>query len=111
MTCPSCSDHGLCVIVYEDNTRVFAVCLCPVGERWRSTQTVQNHSGEIGHASRTDPLWHLWAHQNGVPLENVRMLEDAVTPAELAARGFLELGPADAMTAIAAAARNRKVSR
>lgn len=103
MTCKSCGDFGICVIFYEDNSTVYAICLCLAGEHWRRTQTFK---GE-----RTDPLWHVWAHQHGVPYSKIRMLEDAVTPEELQARGFTELSAAGSMDAIAAAARSRKVSR
>lgn len=111
MTCQSCGGWGISLIVYEDGTEVYAVCLCAIGEQWRSTHTVRNHSGEIGTSERTDPLWHLWAHQHGIPLEQMRLLENAVTSEELVARGFLEPVVADAMSAIAAAARSRRTSR
>ncbi len=111
MNCSSCSDNGISLIVYEDGSKVFAVCLCAIGERWRRTETFQNHSGEIGKAQRTDPLWHVWAFEHHVPLSQMRMLEDAVTPEELAARGFAEITAETSMDAIAAAARSRKVGR
>lgn len=97
MTCGSCGDFGICLIVYEDDVKVYAVCLCPTGERWRQFDK-----------KATGPAWHVWAAKNRIDRGRVLMLEDAVTPEELAARGFRELGAVDASAAIAAAARSRK---
>jgi hypothetical protein len=111
MTCQSCGGWGISLIVYEDTSEVYAVCLCPIGEQWRSTHTFVNHSGDVGKSERTDPLWHIWAHQHGITVERMKLIEDAVTPEELARRGFRELSAPDAMSAISAAARSRKVGR
>lgn len=103
MSCPSCQDNGICLIVYEDGSKVFAVCLCEIGERWRRRQTFAGKT--------SDPLWHVWAFEHHVPLSQMRMLEDAVTSEELASRGFAEVTADTAMSAIAAAARSRKAGR
>lgn len=98
MTCKACIDWGLKLIVYEDDSRVYAVCLCPVGERWR----IASNNGRP-----CEPLWRVWAFQHGVDPTQVRMIEDVLEPQELAALGLSELTPATAMDAIASAARNR----
>src|SRR5678816_527366 len=111
MTCQSCGGWGISLLVYEDDSRVYALCLCPIGEQWRAAQSVVNASGERGEAKQAPPMWHIWAHLHGVPLEQIKPLEDAVTPEELAARGFTELTASDSLGAIASAAKHRSGKR
>lgn len=105
MTCKACGDWGLKLVVYEDGRQVYAVCLCSVGERWRIVPAPRRFK------EPSFPLWRIWAFQHGVFADHVLMLEDAVTPEELASYGFRELSAPDALGAIASAARQRKVSR
>lgn len=105
VTCQNCGGWGLSLIVYEDDSRCYAVCLCPIGEQWRAAQTVVNASGEHGKAVAATPMWHIWASLHDVPLSQVKLLEDAVTPEDLARRGFTELIAAGGVDAIASAAR------
>jgi hypothetical protein len=90
------------LIVYEDDSKVYAVCLCDEGELLRTVEK---------HGTPTSPAWHLWAARNSIPHEQICMLEDAVTPEELKARGFTELSADASMDAIITAARNRKAGR
>lgn len=100
MNCPACDDFGILPVEYSDRTEQhFALCLCPMGEAWRRA---------TNNGKPTNPLWHAWAARNQVPHERIVKLEDYATPKELAGLGFRELtAPADALGAIAAAARNR----
>ena len=105
MTCPSCADHGIFRVNYHEDKGAdpdFALCLCKAGERVRAT----TNNGKATH-----PLWHIWAHQHGVPFDRVAPMEDLLTPEEMAERGFSELSPASSLDAIAAAAKARKAKR
>lgn len=108
MTCIACDDRGLVALLIDGHQPdskddfVFALCLCPMGERWRSASN---------NGKPTNPAWHVWAAQQGIPHEHVVKLEDVSMPEELAAYGFRELTPAAAMDAVAAAARARSRTR
>lgn len=102
MTCPACDDLGILPVDYIGEPRHFALCLCEVGEDWRRASN---------HGKPTNPAWHILAARNNVPLDRIVKLEDYATPAELAAFGFTETSADTAMSAIAAAARSRKVGR
>jgi hypothetical protein len=100
MTCHACDGHGLFPVRYDGHPPHFALCLCPAGEAWRCA---------TNHGTPTNPLWHAWAAKHNIPHEQIVKLEDYATPEELAAFGFTELTtPADALSAVAAAARARK---
>jgi hypothetical protein len=58
---------------YEDGDD-YAICLCPVGERWR----IATNNGKP-----CLPFWKIWAHEQGIPFEKVRPIEDVLTPEEL----------------------------
>lgn len=99
MSCGFCDDFGIWPVLYDNEPPHFALCLCPVGETWRRA---------TNHGKAVNPLWHVWAAKNDIPHERIVKLEDYATPDELASFGFRELtAPADALTAIAAAARSR----
>lgn len=99
MTCGACQDLGLLPVDYDGLPQHYALCLCPVGETWRCA---------VNNGKPTNPAWHVWAAQHQIPHDRVVKLEDYATPKELAGLGFRELtAPADALGAIAAAARNR----
>ena len=101
MTCPSCNDHGVFRVAYtDDNGAVpdFALCLCKAGERMRCA---------TNNGKPVTPQWQVWAFTQGIPLEHVAPMEDLLTPGEMTERGFTELQPAQAIDAIAAAARAR----
>lgn len=100
MTCPTCADRGLVKVNWKDAPEDYAVCLCHVGELLRAVTT----KGQ-------QPAWRAEAARRDIDAARVVMLEDVCTPEELAQRGFRELTAGDAMGAIAAAARGRKVSR
>lgn len=99
MKCKACDDLGILPVDYVGESRHYALCLCPIGERWRNA---------TNNGKPTNPAWHVFCSQNGIPFEHIVKLEDYATPDELAAFGFRELTPADSVGAIAAAARGRK---
>jgi len=101
MTCPACDDLGILPVNYTDEPQHYALCLCPIGERWRKADNC---------GKPTNPLWHIWAAQNNVPHERIVKLEDFASSEELASFGFVELSAETAMSAIAAAARQRKIT-
>lgn len=108
MSCQPCGDHGLIRLNYQDAPELyargddapdgFAVCLCRVGQQWR----IANNNGKP-----CIPLWQLWAIRNGVEPERVRLLEDVLTPTDLAGLGFQPTQTPPPLDAIAAAARAR----
>lgn len=99
MSCPACQDLGIFPVAYHGEPPHFALCLCRIGETWRNARN---------NGRPTNPLWHTWAAQHQVPFDRIVTLEDYATAEELAAFGFRELtAPADALSAIASAARAR----
>lgn len=108
MTCIACDDRGLVAFLIEghqpDSAKdfLFALCLCPTGERWRKADNC---------GKPTNPAWHVWAAQQGIGHDQVVKLEDVSTAEELAAYGFHELTAGTALDAIAAAARARSRKR
>lgn len=100
LTCSSCNDLGLFRVGYHDGSPThYLLCLCRVGE---SLRRATNHGKPV------TPLWQVWASRHGIPVEQIAPMEDVLTDAELAERGFTELtSPADALSAIAAAAKAR----
>ena len=100
MTCQACQDRGVFAVKYHDGSPTdFAVCLCDAGEQLRRSEN-QGKS----HV----PAYHVWAIKNGIDPEHVAPMENILTDDELATSGFTELSsPADALGAIAAAARKR----
>lgn len=104
MTCPSCNGVGVFRVAYKDGSPSdFALCLCKVGEVMRCA---------TNNGKPVTPQWQVWAFRNGIPIEHVAPMEDLLTADEMAARGFKELTTqADALSAIAAAAKARSTRR
>lgn len=104
MTCTACGDRGIFRVSYHDGSPDdYAICLCAAGERMR---IAKNNGRSV------TPQWAVWAHQAGIDPARVAPMEDLLTDEELAARGFTELRqPAQAIDAIAAAARARGMKR
>lgn len=104
MTCESCADKGLIKTNWADApTAHYAVCLCAVGQAWRCDENA---------GKRVEPHWVVWAYEHQVPLENMWLIEDVLSPAELAERGLSSPStppPAAAReAALMAAGRTRK---
>lgn len=95
LPCATCGDKGITVVNWADAPSQYAVCLCRTGEEMRRK------------SNGSTALWRLWAAREQVDPEDVLMLEDALTPAELTERGFQELTGETAFDAIAAAAQKR----
>lgn len=91
--CALCGDRGLVRVNWADVAEDYAVCLCETGLRLR----VNRNRGE-----EVTPLWKVWAFREGVELARIVLLEDILTPAELAAKGFLAPGQHDARSREAA---------
>ncbi len=103
MTCASCNDRGVFRVAYHDGSpSEYALCLCAAGEAMRRAKN---------NGKPVTPLWQVWAHQAGIPLDRIAPMEALLTDEELAARGFTELEPVEAIDAIAAAARARSPKR
>lgn len=104
MICHSCGDKGMIRVPWTDDKAEddFAICLCDVGQDMRNTR---NAGKETGYA-----LWQVWCAQNQVQPSRIYLMEEILTPAELAERGF---GPASAVpvdreAALLAAGKTRK---
>lgn len=102
MTCTTCGDRGVVRVNWKDADEDYGVCLCLAGAGLRS----ERNAGKPCVAG-----WRVWAAQRGVGPARVVMIEDVLSPSELAAKGFSELTVDTAMSAIAAAARGRKGAR
>lgn len=98
MTCQTCGDRGVVRVNWKDADEDYAVCLCLVGAGLRSTTNA---------GKPCEPGWRVWAAQRSVHPDRITMLEDVLTPDELAVKGFQELSAASAMDAIVAAAQAR----
>jgi hypothetical protein len=99
MNCSTCQDIGIVKLNFQEGDE-YGICLCPKGEEMR-------RSANSRHA--VAPLWRVWAAQQQIDPSRIHPIEDVLTPAELTERGFAELtAPADALGAIAAAARARQ---
>lgn len=80
MNCQSCADLGMIRVPWADAPANFAICLCLAGLEMRQTR---NANKETGFA-----LWQVWAAREQVDPSRVFLLEEILTPAELAERGF-----------------------
>lgn len=74
--CHVCGDHGIVRANWSDAPDDFVLCLCPVGLQWRSL------------SNDSTPLYMVWCARNAVPPSRLFLLEEVLTPAELAERGF-----------------------
>ena len=98
MTCRTCLDVGIVALNFQEGDE-YGICLCAAGEQMRRSM----NNGRL-----VPPLWRAWAALNKIDPAIIHPIEDVLTPAELAERGFTELNaPANALGAIAAAARGR----
>lgn len=81
MNCSSCDDKGIIRLNWSDAPEDFAVCLCKAGLAWRV---------DTNNDRKTNPMWHLWCGIKGIDISRVVLMEDVLTPAELAERGFVK---------------------
>jgi hypothetical protein len=80
VSCATCGDKGLIRLLCDaDAPQEYALCLCKAGMDWRCAT---NHTRAVA------PLWHIWAAQHQVPHEQIFLLEDVFTEADLRERGF-----------------------
>jgi hypothetical protein len=104
MSCEVCADHGVVKLNWSDAPVEYAICLCPFGLELRVSRNVR---------SQVTPLWQVWAAREQVDPSLVWMLEDVLTPAELAERGFQRgVGEASAQSreaALMAAGKSKRV--
>lgn len=86
MSCEHCADIGIIRVPWSDAPADFAVCLCPSGVTMRRTRNANKDTGFA--------LWQAWAAQQQVDPSRLFLLEEVLTPAELAERGFNRPGVA-----------------
>jgi hypothetical protein len=79
MSCRACADKGIIRLNWADAPDDFAVCLCLAGLSMRATTNQR----------RTVPArWRVWCAREQVDPAKVFMVEDVLTPEELAERGL-----------------------
>lgn len=102
MNCQSCADVGVIRVPWADAPDDFALCLCAAGTEMRS---------DCSHKPTAFALWQLWAAREQIDPSRVFLLEEILTPPELAARGFTTAvqSPVAAQEAALLAAGKRKV--
>lgn len=79
MNCGVCGDRGLVKLNWADAEPDFGVCLCLEGLRMR----VDRNNGNA-----VAPLWMLWCAREQVDPSRIFLLEEVLTPAELADKGL-----------------------
>lgn len=102
--CTTCNGKGLAVANWDGSPPDYAVCLCPMGVQMR---TDVNGGKQTGFA-----LWQVWAYTNQVDPSRIFLLEEVLTPAELAARGLVaaqQQGGHSREAALLAAGKTRRV--
>ena len=77
--CSSCADKGLIRLNWADASEEYALCLCAAGQAWRKSEN---------NGKSTNPYWHIWCAERGIDHAKVWCIEDVLTAAELAERGF-----------------------
>lgn len=82
LDCPVCLDRGIVRVNWADAPDDYAICICGTGLELRV-----DRNSKAG----VYPLWHLWCAREGVSQDRVFLLEDVLTPEEIAARSI----PAD----------------
>jgi hypothetical protein len=105
VTCSTCQDKGLVRVNWQDADPDFAVCLCATG---LSLRVDRNYTAAVS------PRWHVWCAREQVDPSRVWMLEDILTPQELAERGFgvaPDVRVPDREAALLAAGKTRKGAR
>jgi hypothetical protein len=104
VTCEVCHDHGVVKLNWSDAPPEYGICLCPFGLELRIARNV--------HRAVT-PLWQVWAAREQVDPSLVWYLEDVLTPAELAERGFqsgtVEASAESREAALMAAGKSKRV--
>lgn len=104
MTCPCCGDLGMIRVPWSDAPDDYAICLCSVGFDLRCET---NAGKAVGYA-----LWQVWAARNQVQPSRIFLMEEVLTPAELAERGFhgggLQAQDQDREAALLAAGRSKR---
>ena len=101
MKCSTCADKGLIRLNWADAPDEFAVCLCAAGLGWRDS---------YNNGKETNPMWELWCAIEGIEQDRVWCIEDVLTAAELAERGFSKAVAAaeSRETALLRAAKGRR---
>lgn len=79
VNCQSCADVGMIRVPWADAPDDFAICLCDAGLAMRDSRSRK----DVSYA-----LWELWAAREQVDPSRVFLLEEVLTPQELAERGF-----------------------
>lgn len=80
VNCQSCADAGMIRVPWSNAPDDFAVCLCSAGQTMRDDT---NGGKRTGYA-----LWQVWAFQQQIQPSRIFLMEEILTPAELAERGF-----------------------
>lgn len=80
MICRSCGDKGLIRVEWSDAPDDYAICLCLTGLALRNDTNAGKHTGYA--------LWQAVVAQRQIDPAHVFLIEEILTPAELAARGF-----------------------
>jgi hypothetical protein len=80
VNCQSCGDVGIVRVPWSNAPDDFAVCLCKAGHQMRDET---NAGKPTGYA-----LWQVWAYREQIDPSRLFLLEEILTPEELAARGF-----------------------
>lgn len=78
--CSTCGDKGIVAANWNDHPFDFAVCLCAAGLWYRSDENAGKRTGVYG--------WQVWAYREQIDPSRIFMLEEVLTPQELAERGF-----------------------
>lgn len=105
MNCQSCADIGMIRVPWTDAPDDFAICLCAAGQSMRDDTNANKRTGYA--------LWQVWAYRQQIDPSRVFLIEEVLTPSELAERGFqaavLPAVAQDRQTALLAAGRGKKV--
>lgn len=99
MSCLSCGDKGIIRLPWTDAPDDYAVCLCPAARWYRSDENAYRKTGYFG--------WQVWAYRNQVPPERVWLMEEVLSQAELAERGFGKPAAVDREAALLAAGKSK----
>lgn len=102
MNCQSCADVGIIRVPWNNAPDDFAICLCAAGADMRSSRS---------RSQTAFALWQLWAARGQIDPSRVFLLEEILTPPELAQRGFVAAvqSPVAAQESVLLAVGKRKV--
>jgi hypothetical protein len=101
--CATCADRGIVKANWSNAPDDYAICLCDVGHVYRNDGNGGKRTGFCG--------WQIWASQNGIDPSRIFLLEEVLTPEELADRGFQKPSKsrlADREAALLAAGKARR---